>query len=243
MNRGWWRFYRKMISDSLWEAGRERTKFEAWVDLLSRAKGRPGREIVGYSSILLERGQLIFSIKGLAKDWNWGRGKVRRFLSYLENEGQISVNRSCSAGVSKPDTKMNTPFWVITITNYERYNPLHKKADTQTDIKRTPSGHQADTSNKGIKRQKEKNSLKSPPPGAVQDISQFFTYHSAKCVIHKRTTLAQFKCYIRTRRGLRRWRSAEVFRESAREGAARTGENQTPRNPAQNIIIKLNNTL
>ena len=164
MNRGWWRYWRKMQDDPLWEPKRSRTKYEAWLDIISRAKGRPGREIVGYSSILLERGQLIFSIKGLAEDWKWSRGKVRRFLSYLENEDQISVNRGCSEGVSKPDTKTNTPFGVITITNYERYNPLHKKVDTQTDIKRTPSGHQADTSNKGTKKQKEKNSLKSPPP-------------------------------------------------------------------------------
>jgi len=63
------------------------------------------------------------------------------------------VNRGCSEGVSKPDTKMNTPFGVITITNYERYNPLHKKTDTQTDIKRTPSGHPTDTSNKEIKKE------------------------------------------------------------------------------------------
>jgi len=155
MNRGWWRFYRKMLSDPLWEAGRERTRFEAWIDLISRAKGRPGREMVGYSSILLERGQLIFSIKGLAEAWKWSRGKVRRFLSYLENEDQISVNRGCSEGDSEPDTKTNTPFGVITITNYERYNPLHKKADTQTDIKRTSSRHQTDTSKK--ERNKEGN--------------------------------------------------------------------------------------
>ena len=153
MNRGWWRFYRKMLSDPLWEAGRKRTKFEAWIDLVSRAKGRPGRELVGYSRISLERGQLIFSIKGLAESWKWSRGKVRRFLSYLEDENQISVNRGCSEGDSKPDTKTNIPFGVITITNYERYNPLYQKTDTQTDTKRTPSGHPTDTSNKGIKKE------------------------------------------------------------------------------------------
>ena len=153
MERGWWRFYRKMLSDPLWEAGRERTKFEAWISLLSRAKGRPGRELVGHSMIPLERGQLIFSIHGLAKDWSWGRGKVRRFLESLEREGRISVNRGCSEGVSKPYPPATPPYSVITICKYDEYNPLKKETDHQTDQQRTSSGPAADPSNKEIKKE------------------------------------------------------------------------------------------
>lgn len=153
MNRGWWRFYRKMLSDPLWEAGRARTKFEAWVSLLSRAKGRPGRELVGHSMIPLERGQLIFSIHGLAEDWGWSRGKVRRFLKSLEREGRISVNQGCSEGVSKPYPSANPPYSILTICNYDEYNPLKKETDHQADHKRTRSGPGADTSNKEIKKE------------------------------------------------------------------------------------------
>ncbi len=153
MERGWWRFYRKMLSDPLWEAGRERTKFEAWIDLLSRAKGRPGRELVGHSMIPLERGQLIFSIHGLAKDWDWSRGKVRRFLKSLEREGRISVNQGCSEGVSKPYPSANPPYSILTICNYDEYNPLKKETDHQANHKRTTNEPGVNPSNKEIKKE------------------------------------------------------------------------------------------
>lgn len=34
--------------------------------------------------VLLVRGQFLITIKGLAKEWSWSRGKVRRFLAALE---------------------------------------------------------------------------------------------------------------------------------------------------------------
>ena len=34
----------------------------------------------------LVRGQLFITIKGLAKEWTWSRGKVRRFFAALERD-------------------------------------------------------------------------------------------------------------------------------------------------------------
>lgn len=153
MKRGWWRYWRKMQDDPLWEPKRPRTKYEAWLDLISRAKGRPGRELIGYSMIPLNRGQLIFSVKGLATGWKWSRDKTRRFLESQEREGRIRVSWGYVGGASKPDTQTDTPYSIITICNYEKYNPLDKKPDTQTDTKPTPTRHSSDTSNKEIKKE------------------------------------------------------------------------------------------
>jgi len=147
VSSGYFKIWRKALDHALWEPSRERTRFEAWVFLICKAKGGPGEEHVGYSNIPLERGQLIFSIKCLAKNWKWSRGRVRRFLEYLVKEEMIEVNRGCIGGDSKPYTQTDTPYSILTICNYDLYNPLKKETDTQTDTQRTPSGHLADTKN------------------------------------------------------------------------------------------------
>jgi len=153
MSRGHIHLERKIKNDPLWEPKRPRSKLEAWLDLCLRAKGRPGRELVGYSMIPLERGQLIYSIKGLAAEWKWNRDTVRRFLGTLEREGRIRVSRGCAGRASKPDTQSDTPYSIITICNYSKYNPLTKKSDTQSDTKPTPIRHPSDTSKKVRKKE------------------------------------------------------------------------------------------
>ena len=91
MNKGWFHFWRRLKDDPLWEPKRPRTKFEAWVDLCSRAKGSPGRDMVGHSYIPLDRGQLVFTYQGLSRDWGWSRTKIRHFIGSLEHEGRARI--------------------------------------------------------------------------------------------------------------------------------------------------------
>ncbi len=154
-NPGYFKFWRKIFDHPLWEPNRERTRLEAWVFLVGKAKGSPDEKPVGYSNIPLKRGQLFFTIKCLAKNWKWSRGRVRRFLEYLVKEGMIEVNRGCIGADSKPYTQTDTPYSILTICNYDFYNPLRKQTDTQTDTQRTPSGHLADTNNKVKKGNKD----------------------------------------------------------------------------------------
>lgn len=161
MDKGWWCYWRKMQDDPLWEPKRPRTKYEAWLDLISRAKWTPGRDVVGYSLIPLERGQVIFSIHSLARDWNWSRGKVRRFLELIEKEERINVNRGCSEGDSKPYPQADPPWSILTIANFSRYNDPPKKTDQQADQKRTSSGP-IEPSNQETREGKDGSDLKYP---------------------------------------------------------------------------------
>ncbi|MDA2916662.1 hypothetical protein MYX64_07485 [Nitrospinae bacterium AH_259_B05_G02_I21] len=172
MKRGYIKIWRKIEDDFLWEPHRPRTKFEAWYDLFSQAKGRPGKELIGSSMIPLERGQLIFSRSGLAKRWKWSRGKVGRFLDLIEQEGRICVNHGCSTDDSKTDTQANTPYSILTITKYEAYNPLPKKTATKTGSKRTANGQQTDTSNKESTLP-SKSGEEKPPEWAIDVAEEF----------------------------------------------------------------------
>ena len=56
------------------------SKGQALVDLFLRAT-HDRQKVKG---VLLVRGQILITIKGLSKDWGWSRGKVRRFLTTLK---------------------------------------------------------------------------------------------------------------------------------------------------------------
>lgn len=58
------------------------SKGQALTDLFLRATY--DREKV--KGVLLMRGQLLITLKGLAKEWGWSRDKVRRFLADLERK-------------------------------------------------------------------------------------------------------------------------------------------------------------
>jgi hypothetical protein len=126
---GWIRLYRQILEHDLWleEAF---TAGQAWVDLLLLAGWKGGSFRVRGIRVEHERGQLAVSIKNLAARWRWSRGKVKRFLKHLENEHQIEF-------------KTGNVTTVITITNYDLYQPLK----STTDDGRTPSDTPSDTPN------------------------------------------------------------------------------------------------
>ena len=72
-------------------------------------------------------GQLGWSMKSLAKRWQWSIGKVRRFLNYLEKVGQIELQKT---NVSK----------TITLLHWINNDMANKHANgKQTKSKRYPN--------------------------------------------------------------------------------------------------------
>ncbi len=59
-------------------------KAHAWMDLLLRAGATPSIIEKQETKVSLERGELIASLRGLAKDWKWSKSNVERFLALLE---------------------------------------------------------------------------------------------------------------------------------------------------------------
>lgn len=114
------------------------TKWQAWQDMLLIANHNNGWFFVRGIMVNIERGQLWHSEDTLATRWKWSRGKVRRFLEYLETIQQIVQHKS----------KVKS---IISIINYDKY----QWNDTTNS---TTNGHQTvqqtDT-NKNDKNEKE----------------------------------------------------------------------------------------
>ena len=99
--------FRSLCNDSIWTAEKF-TRGQAWVDMILRANSKEGHIRKRGIRIDLERGQLGYSLKELARLWDWSEGKIRRFVKELEEDGKIKVDRtnvSCT----------------ITIVNYHFY--------------------------------------------------------------------------------------------------------------------------
>lgn len=122
------------------DEGREFSKLEAWVWLLSRAAWRQHTRTIGGRTIELERGQLAASIRYMAEAWGWSRSRVERFLVLLETE---------TDGETEIETANETGITVITIRKYDEYQkvslPRGTVIETQTEtVSETPAGQQRD---------------------------------------------------------------------------------------------------
>ena len=145
MHNGYLKLYRKIASNPLWTK-KPFSDGQAWVDMLLIANHKPGVIDKRGNRVKVERGQVGYSVLGLADRWGWSRGKVDRFLKYLENEQQIEQQKSSVTTL-------------ITILNYEEYNGNGQQDEQQTDNRRTADEQQTDINKNEKKGKNEKNNL------------------------------------------------------------------------------------
>ena len=123
----------------MWKVAREFSECEAWLDLIQSARfdatDKAYSELIGGREISYTRGQYPAAISFLMKRWQWSEKKVRYFLAKLKKKGMITT---CNK------QGMN----VITLCNYEEYNPVEK-----------PDKGEAKGNSKGIDMQQEINEL------------------------------------------------------------------------------------
>ena len=119
-NTGWIKLHRAIMDHPDWLA-EPFTKAQAWVDLLLLANHKTGH--IRKRGILIEvqRGQVGYSEETLAARWKWSRDKVRRFLSRLKADLQITRNPI------QQNPKLSC---LISIVNYEAYQGGDTSNDT-----------------------------------------------------------------------------------------------------------------
>lgn len=68
------------------------TKWQAWIDLANLAHFEEERIRVRGNDIIAKRGVAYIGKKELARRWQWSRGKVERFLTFLVDVGWVSID-------------------------------------------------------------------------------------------------------------------------------------------------------
>ena len=101
-------------------SGEPYSKVQAFLWLVSEAAWKPRKRLIGGKPFTLARGQLACSFRFLAKRWDWPLARVQRFLACLKIDTMI-------------DTVSDTHGMIVTICNYDVYQPGTRSSDTPAD--------------------------------------------------------------------------------------------------------------
>lgn len=149
--KGYIKIWRKVWDDPIFDSRRTFSKFEAWVDLIMLAAGKDKDVIFDANLISLKRGQVLTSQNRLSKRWGWSRNKVKKFLFLLMSEDHPKIGL-------KIDRKKS----IITVINYNKYNPIGTTERQLKDNRKTTEGqHLIKDIKKDIKKEKKKEKKKA----------------------------------------------------------------------------------
>jgi len=163
--------FRSLCNDSIWTAEKF-TRGQAWVDMILRANSKEGHIRKRGIRIDLERGQLGYSLKELARLWDWSEGKIRRFVKELEEDGKIKVDRtnvSCTITIVKYDFYQSRK-WMI-----KRGDELSRDNSTGAKTAHRQYPNNNDNSNYNDKQ------IKYRPSDFKYDTTGFYLGYCGKC--------------------------------------------------------------
>jgi len=129
---GWIKLHRSSFENKLYFS-EPFTRWQAWCDLILLANHKEGIFYVRGVQVKVPRGTVGHGINDLSTRWKWSRGKVERFMQYLEHETVKQIVR-----------QKNNVTTLISILNYEKHqtndnanNTTNSKANGQQIVKQT----------------------------------------------------------------------------------------------------------
>lgn len=156
---GWIKLYRSIRSNWIWANGNERYA-KWWMDLIMMVNHEPRKVLVNGNLITIGVGQRLTSIKKLSETWGTTRRTVDRFLSLLEEDKMIEVQKTKTKG---------TTIKVLHYADYQTFPPETGKGSAQQRAQRTAQRTTQRTTHKqepkellkNLEKEKEKKSLSS----------------------------------------------------------------------------------
>lgn len=146
MHRGW------MENDLFrWQRTEPFDTRSAWVWLIEHAQYEPATALIAGKPVELQRGQLSYSYRYLARAWGWSEARVRR---YCVAAASLQMLRCVSdAGQA-----------VITICNYDKYQVVPRDGDAPSDALSTQRRRSGDANIKEGNKGKESSTYGSKDP-------------------------------------------------------------------------------
>lgn len=162
MHRGYIKLWRSSVDSKLYFM-EPFSKWQAWQDLLLLANHKDSTAVIRGIPVEIKRGQVLAGEEFLADRWKWSRGKVRRFLQYLEGKTVQQIVQ-----------QKNNIITTITIVNWDCYQGDSTTDDTADSTPNsTTNGQQTDT----LKNDKNVKNTSTPPISPTGAIFQYFGTH------------------------------------------------------------------
>lgn len=154
-DKGWIKTYRKIQECWIWLDKEPFDKRSAWIDLLLTANHADKKILFNGELITIKRGQILTSVRKLAKKWSWSVNKVYRFLELLISDEMVQ----------KESDNNRT---LITIVNYSvfqdvEYTNEYTNENSVGNSDDTPSEHKQE-----CKELKNVKNVRSNRVGAEQ---------------------------------------------------------------------------
>ncbi len=154
---GYIRLHRQIQDHPIWTRG-PASFGQAWVDLLMLAAWEPHSVHIKGETMLVERGDVVTSIRFLMKRWTWGSKKTQLFVRCLERDQMVSQKRHGS-GRGSPS--------VFSIVNYDTYQADDDSGSTVQGTDRSTVRARLGHETKKVKKVKNKDT-NSPLDGFEQ---------------------------------------------------------------------------
>jgi hypothetical protein len=122
MHRGYIKLFRSAQDNPLY-LEEPFTKWQAWQDLLMLANHKSGTKTVRGIRFAVCRGEIAWSTRALGERWQWSRGKVLRFLEYLESVQQIVQQKS----------RLSSRIAIVNYDKYQGDGTTNGTTDSTTD--------------------------------------------------------------------------------------------------------------
>lgn len=116
MHTGWFKFHRQIFDNPI--CTKDSEYFFVWCYLLNEAGYEEKKVLFKNEEIILEKGQLLITVKSISDELKIDESKVNRILKKLESEKQIERQTSNKSTV-------------VTIVNWQRYQSDEKQNDKQ----------------------------------------------------------------------------------------------------------------
>ena len=130
-HQGWILLYRSIRDHWIWQRD---DYTHAWIDLLLDVNHEDRKVVIDGKPVIIGRGQKWTSTRTLADRWGWSVNKVRRFLSCLECDSMVILKR-------------HTNGTLLTIVNYDNFQPQVNTNGTQTEHERNTDGTRTERNN------------------------------------------------------------------------------------------------
>lgn len=101
------------------------TRREAWEWLLEQAAWKPKGHRHLFGVVDLGRGQLSLTVREMAQAWGWPATNVYRYMRRLQRDGMCNLHATGTSTGTIP----GRPRLVITICNYDKFQPGCRKAE------------------------------------------------------------------------------------------------------------------
>lgn len=147
---GWIKLYRKITENPLYFS-EPFNRSLAWIDMLLLANHADNYFFKRGVKVDVKVGQIGYDLDSLAKRWKWSRGKVERFIKFLENDNQIVRQK----------TNVTTLISIVNYKDYQIDDKPNSKANNKPNDKANDKANGNKQECKELKERKELNTILS----------------------------------------------------------------------------------